>query len=119
MKPVAVCATAAWIVVLSIAGPTTAQHSCAGVDVVVGAREHRCTQPGAGQSFKDCAHCPEMVVVPRGAFTMGAPLQEERHPGNSEREDQVPVQIERPFAVGRYAVTRGEFAAFAAATGIQ
>jgi formylglycine-generating enzyme required for sulfatase activity len=115
MKPVVVRATAAWIAALSITGSTTAQPSCAGVGVEVGG-EHRCIKPGAGQSFKDCPHCPEMVVVPAGAFTMGAPQDEERHPGNNEHEDQVPIKIERPFAVGRFAVTRGEFAAFVAAT---
>ena len=35
----------------------------------------------------------------------------------TEREDQVRVSIARPFAVGRFAVMRGEFAAFVAATG--
>ena len=35
----------------------------------------------------------------------------------SPREDQVRVAIARPFAVGRFAVTRGEFAGFVASTG--
>jgi formylglycine-generating enzyme required for sulfatase activity len=30
----------------------------------------------AGQSFKDCPHCPEMVVVPNGSFNMGSPENE-------------------------------------------
>lgn len=28
--------------------------------------------PPAGTAFKDCADCPEMVVVPPGSFSMGA-----------------------------------------------
>jgi formylglycine-generating enzyme required for sulfatase activity len=35
----------------------------------------------------------------------------------TQREDQIPGAIAKPFAVGRFAVTRGEFAVFVAATG--
>ena len=72
-------------------------------------------QPQASaQSFKDCADCPEMVVVPAGRFAMGSPPEE---PGRAaDREDQVQVTIAQPFAVGAFAVTRGEYAAFVAAT---
>jgi formylglycine-generating enzyme required for sulfatase activity len=38
-------------------------------------------------------------------------------PDRLENEDQLSVSIDKPFAVGRFAVTRGEFAAFVAATG--
>jgi formylglycine-generating enzyme required for sulfatase activity len=64
--------------------------------------------------FKECDTCPEMVVVPAGKFTMGSPKDE---PERSEGEDQVSVTIARPFAVGRFAVTRGEFAAFVTESG--
>jgi formylglycine-generating enzyme required for sulfatase activity len=93
-----------------------AQLGCLGVEIEDGARERRCIQPGTGQSLKDCPDCPELVVVPAGTFAMGAPPDEERHPGNTQGEDQVRVAIAKPFAVGRFAVTRGEFAAFVAAT---
>src|SRR5262245_7828790 len=73
--------------------------------------EKRALKPG--DSFKECDDCPEMVVVPAGEFTMGTPPEEEV---TTEREDQVRVSIARPFAVGRFAVTRGEFAAFVART---
>jgi formylglycine-generating enzyme required for sulfatase activity len=63
--------------------------------------------------FKDCPTCPEMVVVPSGTFTMGSPNNE---PGRGDDEDQLQVTIPKPFAVGRYAVTRGEFGAFLAAS---
>jgi hypothetical protein len=33
------------------------------------------TAPKTGESFKDCAGCPEMVVVPAGKFTMGSQRQ--------------------------------------------
>src|SRR5262245_31398312 len=94
--------------------PAAAQ-SCDGVRVELGTGGTRCLKPGAGKRFRDCPECPEMVVVPAGAFTMGSP---EGEPGRAaEREDQVRVSIARPFAVGAFAVTRGEFAAFVAATG--
>ena len=87
---------------------------CDGMDVNVSTREQRCLRPGYGEPFKDCLECPELVVVPAGSFMMGASPGEEVF--NHEREDRVQVNIAEPFAVGRFAVTRSEFAAFLAAT---
>jgi len=50
-----------------------------------------------------------MVGVPAGRFTMGSP---EGELDRFDMEDQLSVTIGKPFAVGRFAVTRGEFAAF-------
>lgn len=65
------------------------------------------------REFDDCngaAWCPRMVVVPGGTFIMGSP------PGEVGRfEDESPqrrVTI-RSFAVGKYPVTRKQWAAFA------
>jgi formylglycine-generating enzyme required for sulfatase activity len=66
--------------------------------------------PKAGESFKDCAGCPEMVVVPAGSFTMGSPGNEPEH--QDSEGPQRTVTIGRPFAVGRFHVTRDQFAAF-------
>jgi formylglycine-generating enzyme required for sulfatase activity len=55
-----------------------------------------------------------MVLAPAGRFTMGSPKYE---PERFDSEDEISVTIGRAFAVGRFAVTRGEFAAFVAATG--
>jgi formylglycine-generating enzyme required for sulfatase activity len=69
----------------------------------------------AGDSFRDCPQCPEMVVVQAGSFTMGSPPGE---PGRYATEGpQRRVTIARPFAVGKYSVTRGELAIFLAETG--
>ena len=64
--------------------------------------------PGSGKSARnrlkdgtDCAFCPEMVVVPAGHFTMGSPGRE---PERESWEEQIPVIIPRPFAVGKFAV---------------
>ena len=65
----------------------------------------------AGQErFKDCDTCPEMVVIPAGSFVMGAPDDEP----NRQAWDgpQVNVTINRPFALARYEITRGQFRQF-------
>ena len=64
----------------------------------------------AGTILRDCDTCPELVVVPPGSFTMGSPASEEgRHTDEGPRHR---VTIEQPFAVGKYEVTRGEYAQF-------
>ena len=66
-------------------------------------------------TFKECAHCPEMTVVPAGSFTMGSPTSE---PGHSVDENpQHTVTIARPFAVGRFSVTFDEWDACVAEGG--
>ena len=60
-----------------------------------------------GETFKDCADCPEMVVVPSGSFMMGSPDNEE-----GRYDDEGPrhrVTIPAPFAVGRFEVTFSEW----------
>ena len=66
------------------------------------------------KTFKDCADCPEMVVVPAGSFTMGAPDDEP----DRQRWDGplTKVTIAKPFALGKFEVTRGQFAKFVKAT---
>jgi formylglycine-generating enzyme required for sulfatase activity len=64
--------------------------------------------------FKECTECPEMMVVPAGAFTMGSPESE-----NGRDDDEGPlhqVTFVRPFAIGRFLVTVDQFAAFAVET---
>ena len=69
----------------------------------------------AGTRFRDCAECPELVVVPAGSFRMGSP---ESEAGRYDTEGPVHrVEIGRPFAVGVYEVTRGEYSRFVSATG--
>jgi formylglycine-generating enzyme required for sulfatase activity len=57
---------------------------------------------------------PEMVVLPGGKFAMGSPKDEA---GREENEGPAHDVSVRSFALGKYPVTRGEFARFAAATG--
>ena len=68
-----------------------------------------------GDVFKECADCPEMVVVPAGSFTMGSPDDEpERYTNEGPQHE---VRIARAFAVGKFHVTKDEFAAFVKDTG--
>ncbi len=70
--------------------------------------------PGAGKTewFQDAEDGPEMVIVPAGSFMMGSPETENEGPRHK-------VTINRPFAVGRFAITRDQFAAFISATGYE
>ena len=64
--------------------------------------------PKPMQSFRECAKdCPEMVIVPAGAFAMGSPPSEiGRNPDESPRHQ---VTISKPFAVGEFTVTFDEW----------
>lgn len=74
-----------------------------------------------GQAFTDAlengARGPEMVVVPHGAFRMGA---EEDAEGTSENEHPAHyVRFDRGFAMSRTEVTVGEFRRFVTASGYE
>jgi formylglycine-generating enzyme required for sulfatase activity len=60
----------------------------------------------AGEIFRDCRSCPELVVVPAGRYVMGS------NDGRfaAERPAHL-VTIPRPLAVGRYEVTFEEWQA--------
>jgi Sulfatase-modifying factor enzyme 1 len=88
-----------------------AEEACDGgllVSLAIGKKP--CIKPGSGQSFRDCADCPEMAVAPAGSFTMGSPADEPERYANEGPQHN--VRLPRPFAVGRFAVTRDEFEAF-------
>lgn len=79
------------------------------------------TQASA-QSFRDCPDCPDMVPLPPGSFTMGVSAEEEAREALPERISGWSLPIQRitigpGLAIGRTHVTRGEFSAFATATG--
>ena len=60
-----------------------------------------------GRRFKDCAACPEMVIVPTGSFMMGSSSSEKGR--DSDEGPQHRVRIAQPFAVGVYEVTFAEW----------
>jgi formylglycine-generating enzyme required for sulfatase activity len=77
-----------------------------------------------GTIIKDCSECPEMAVIPAGAFMMGSSAKEQAL-ANAAGVPAEFTGLENPqhyvrvpsFAAGRYAVTKGEFAAFVRASG--
>jgi len=61
----------------------------------------------AKDTFKECANCPQMLVVPAGSFTMGSPASE---PGRRSHEGpQHTVTIARQYAVGQFELTFDEW----------
>ena len=58
--------------------------------------------PKLGASFKDCAKCPKMVVIPGGTFLMGSNA-------GKPREKPAHRVVVRRFALGRYEVTFAEW----------
>ena len=68
-----------------------------------------------GRRFKDCAACPEMVVVATGSFMMGSSSSEKGR--DSDEGPQHRVRIAQPFAVGVYEVTFAEWDACVSAGG--
>jgi formylglycine-generating enzyme required for sulfatase activity len=69
------------------------------------------------RSFSDCADCPQMVIVPAGSFVMGTPRAIQVPTEVPAELDPLEIRIERPFALGRFEVTRREYAVFALETG--
>ena len=67
-----------------------------------------------GAVFKDCADCPEMVVIPPGDFVMGydGGVNDERYEGPVRD-----VSIGYAFALGRVEVTQAQYAEFVQSTG--
>jgi len=75
-------------------------------------------------SFKECASCPDMVLVPAGSFLMGASGRGAGATGVADAADIQPinpqqdwppheVHVAQPFAAGRFAVTFAEWDACA------
>ena len=71
--------------------------------------ERAANQRKPGHRIRDCAACPDLVVVPAGSYRMGSPRDEEgRYEDEGPRHE---VTIPRPLAVGVYEVTFGEWEA--------
>lgn len=57
----------------------------------------RGVEPGNGRRFKDCAECPEMLLVPAGRFMMGS--------ADDDGKPLHEVTIPYPLAIGAFEVT--------------
>jgi formylglycine-generating enzyme required for sulfatase activity len=71
----------------------------------------------AKDSFKECDACPEMLVVPAGAFAMGSPKNERVRADNEGPQHR--VAIGKAFALGKLEVTVDQFAGFVTETSRQ
>jgi len=63
-------------------------------------------------TFKECADCPEMIVVPAGSFVMGTPASEPGHKPSEEQQHN--VAIGKAFAVAKLELTFAAWDACAA-----
>lgn len=66
-------------------------------------------RPGSGESFRDCADCPELVLVPDGDVRMR--LSTGATPRIAE------ASLPQPFAVGRFEVTKAQYRSFVRESG--
>jgi hypothetical protein len=66
-----------------------------------------------GKTFKECADCPEIVVVPAGEFMMGSPNDR----GGEYERPQHRVTIAKPFAVSKFELTFDQWDACVAHNG--
>ena len=74
-------------------------------------RERDDALPGtAVTGFTDCVGCPDMVMIPTGTGAFGSPASETGRENDEERQRE--VTIARPFALGRYEITRAQFDTF-------
>jgi formylglycine-generating enzyme required for sulfatase activity len=68
----------------------------------------------AGQTFRDCANCPEMTVLAGGLFTMGSPASEAGRTADEGPQREVSLA---PFAIGANEVTFAQWDACLAGGG--
>lgn len=66
-------------------------------------------KPGSSETFRDCADCPELVLVPEGDVRM------QLSTGATPRI--VEASLPQPFAVGRFEVTRAQYRSFVQQSG--
>ncbi len=67
------------------------------------------TTTPSSDEFTECANCPQMVALPKGAFLMGSAN------GDPTEQPVREVAIDRPIAIGKYEVTMAEWHACASA----
>lgn len=69
-------------------------------------------------AFKECENCPEMVTVPAGEVLMGSSRADiDSGLAAANEGPQHKAVFKQPMAVGRFEVTRDQFAAFVKSSG--
>jgi formylglycine-generating enzyme required for sulfatase activity len=69
---------------------------------------------GVQGTTRDCAQCPEMIVIPAGPAILGAGADDPFR--NADELPERRLAIPEPFAVSRYEITRDQYEAFVRAT---
>jgi len=68
--------------------------------------------------FRECENCPEMVMVPAGEVLMGSDRNDiDNGIAAANEGPQYKAVIKQPIAVGRFEVTRDQYAAFVKSSG--
>jgi len=83
-------------------------------DLEVGRDAHGSPQVLLRDTLSDGSPGPEMIILPRGTFTMGSPPEEPERDGDEGPQREVQIA---PFAIGRTEVTFADYDRFAEATG--
>ena len=96
--------------------------ACAGASVRLAALSSRAAQTLSqpeecglkpNDAFRECENCPEMVVVPAGEVLMGSSQSDIDSGAAAANEGpRHKATIKQPIAVGRFEVTRNQYAAF-------
>jgi formylglycine-generating enzyme required for sulfatase activity len=68
-----------------------------------------------GDVIRDCADCPEMVLLGTAYFTMGAAPGDEQ--ASAVETPPIVVRVGRPFAIARTEITVGQYLVFVRETG--
>ncbi len=98
---------------LSMAGSTPVLPAASGSPAV--ALSANGAIPTAGTLIQDCADCPELVAIPAGEFTMGSGPKEKMRELDEEPAHR--VKVAASIAVGKFEITRGQYAVFVKETG--
>jgi formylglycine-generating enzyme required for sulfatase activity len=69
--------------------------------------------PAPPAGGKGCTNCPAMVAIKGGTFLMGSPDDEDDRSENEGPQKKIAI---KPFSIGKYPVTVGQFAEFIKAT---
>lgn len=68
--------------------------------------------------FRECENCPDMVMVPAGEVLMGSASGDiDNGTAAANEAPQHKAVIKRPIAIGRFEVTRDQYAAFVKSSG--
>ncbi|MFT4078151.1 SUMF1/EgtB/PvdO family nonheme iron enzyme [Rhodomicrobium sp.] len=96
------------------AAKKTSPSSALALEVATGSPAREVIQPfepgnGRRESFSDCAHCPEMVVIPAGQAVVGA-----RPESAGYRPEEAPahrVVLKKPLAISKRVISAGNWRA--------